>query len=248
MTPVALLLWVVAPYVVIVVLVLGTWWRYRYDKFGWTTRSSQLYETRLLRIASPLFHFGILVVIVGHIIGLLIPESWTAAVGITEPIYHVMAVGLGVIAGFCTLVGVALLVYRRRTNGPVFSATTVNDKAMYLVLVGAIVLGLVTTMLASGIGVESYNYRETVSVWFRSLFILQPRGELMAGAPLSFQLHTLVGMLLFAIFPFTRLVHAFSAPIGYLFRPYIIYRSRASTDPGSRRPPRGWEPTTTPRR
>ena len=65
-------------------LVGGTIWRYRYDKFGWTTRSSQLYESRLLRIGSPLFHFGILVVIVGHIGGLVIPESWTEAVGLTE--------------------------------------------------------------------------------------------------------------------------------------------------------------------
>ena len=71
--------WDVIPYVTIAILLVGTWWRYRYDKFGWTTRSSQLYESRLLRIGSPLFHFGILVVIFGHIIGLVIPESWTSA-------------------------------------------------------------------------------------------------------------------------------------------------------------------------
>ena len=67
--------WDIVPYVTIAILVVGTWWRYRYDKFGWTTRSSQLYESRLLRIGSPLFHFGILVVIFGHVIGLLIPAS-----------------------------------------------------------------------------------------------------------------------------------------------------------------------------
>jgi nitrate reductase gamma subunit len=70
--------WNVAPYVTLAVVIVGTWWRYRYDKFGWTTRSSQLYESRLLRIGSPIIHFGILVVIVVHVIGLLIPESWTA--------------------------------------------------------------------------------------------------------------------------------------------------------------------------
>ena len=67
--------WDVAPYVVLAIVAVGTWWRYRYDKFGWTTRSSQLYESRLLRIGSPMFHFGILVVIFGHVIGLVIPES-----------------------------------------------------------------------------------------------------------------------------------------------------------------------------
>ncbi|MBB5157539.1 respiratory nitrate reductase subunit gamma [Saccharopolyspora phatthalungensis] len=237
MTPWDLLLWVVAPYVTIAILILGTIWRYRYDKFGWTTRSSQLYESRLLRIGSPMFHYGLLVVIVGHVIGLIIPESWTAAIGVNETLYHVLAVGLGAIAGVATLLGVALLIYRRRTTGPVFSATTVNDKAMYLVLVGAIVLGLLTTLLAGAIG-DGYNYRATVSPWFRSIFILQPRGELMAQAPLPFQLHTLIGMLLFAIFPFTRLVHAFTAPIGYLFRPYIVYRSRSSTHPRQQYPSR----------
>ena len=74
-------------------------WRYRYDQFGWTTRSSQLYESRLLRIGSPLFHFGILVVIVGHFVGLVIPKSWTDAVGVTEDIYHFNALLWGTIAG-----------------------------------------------------------------------------------------------------------------------------------------------------
>ena len=87
--------WDIVPYVTIAILVVGTWWRYRYDKFGWTTRSSQLYETRLLRIGSPLFHFGILVVIFGHVIGLLIPKAWTAAIGLSQEGYHIQAVALG---------------------------------------------------------------------------------------------------------------------------------------------------------
>jgi nitrate reductase gamma subunit len=77
-------LWGVLPYLCIACLVGGTIWRYRYDKFGWTTRSSQLYESRLLRIGSPLFHFGILLVFFGHVGGLVIPESWTDAVGVSE--------------------------------------------------------------------------------------------------------------------------------------------------------------------
>jgi nitrate reductase gamma subunit len=236
------LLWAVLPYVMVAVLVGGTVWRYRYDKFGWTTRSSELYESRLLRIGSPLFHFGILVVVIGHVIGLVIPRSWTEAVGITEGVYHVQALALGGIAGFCTLVGVGILVYRRRTTGPVFMATTRNDKLMYVVLVAAIVAGLATTLFGTGVLGEQHSYRETVSPWFRSLFVLQPDVESMAAASLGFKVHTLIGMLLFAIWPFTRLVHAFTAPFGYLFRPYIVYRSRAG-GPASRAPRRGWERT-----
>ena len=89
------LLWGVLPYVMMAVLIGGLIWRYRYDQFGWTTRSSQLYESRLLRIGSPLFHFGILVVIVGHIGGLVIPKSWTEAVGVSEGMYHFNALLVG---------------------------------------------------------------------------------------------------------------------------------------------------------
>jgi nitrate reductase gamma subunit len=237
------MLWGVLPYVVIAVLVGGTLWRWRYDQFGWTTRSSQLYESRLLRLGSPLFHFGILVVLFGHIIGLVVPKSWTDAVGVNQEIYHAQALALGGVAGLCTLVGVAILVYRRRTTGPVFSATTRNDKAMYVVLVAAIVAGLLATLLGSGVAGEAPNYRLTVSPWFRSIFLLHPDIDAMARAGIGFKIHALVGMLLFASWPFTRLVHAFSAPVGYLFRPYIVYRRRRAVPgtPSSRGPRRGWE-------
>ncbi len=248
----SVLLWGVLPYFAIVLLIGGTVWRYRYDQFGWTTRSSQLYESKLLQIGSPLFHFGILFVVIGHVAGLVIPESWMSAMGVGESAYHVMALVIGTIAGVGTLVGIAILIYRRRTIGPVFMATTKNDKVMYVVLVGAIVLGLITTALAIAAGTggsataESYNYRESVAPWFRSLFVLQPDVATMAAVPVAFKIHTLVGMLLFAIWPFTRLVHAFTAPVHYLFRPYIVYRSRdARPAPGMTTPRRGWDPVGT---
>ncbi|PSK88768.1 nitrate reductase gamma subunit [Murinocardiopsis flavida] len=237
-------LWGVLPYLVLLVLIGGTVWRYRFDKFGWTTRSSELYEKSILRIASPLFHFGLLVVIIGHVVGLAVPKSWTEAVGVSDTMYHVMALSLGIVAGVCTLVGIALLIYRRRTNGPVFSATTVNDKVMYLVLVAAIVAGLATTVLSAGAdlaGGHGHDYRVTVSVWFRGIWILHPDVAAMAAATPAFKLHVLIGMALFALFPFSRLVHAFSAPVQYLFRPYIVYRSRDPIPGRASRPAqRGW--------
>jgi nitrate reductase gamma subunit len=232
------LLWVVYPYVCLTVFVVGHFWRYRYDKFGWTTRSSQLYEDRLLRIGSPLFHFGILAVFLGHVMGLGVPKSWTEAVGVSEGLYHFLAVSIGAVAGFATLAGLAILIYRRRTVGPVFSATTKMDKAMYAVLATVIVLGLVNTVAANVFG--SYDYRESVSIWFRGIFRFSLHPALMADAPWSFQLHGIVAMFLFALWPFTRLVHVFSAPLGYLTRPYIVYRSRDERL-GNRRPRRGWD-------
>lgn len=238
----SILLWVVAPYLALVLFVLGHLWRYRYDKFGWTTRSSQMYESRLLRIGSPLFHFGILVVLLGHIGGLVIPKSWTEAVGISESAYHVAAVVLGTIAGVATLGGLAILIYRRRTVGPVFTATTRNDKLMYAVLAVTIVLGLAATVMANIVG-GGYDYRTTISPWFRSIFFFSPEPALMAGAPLLFQLHALSALVLFAIWPFTRLVHMLTAPVGYLTRPYVVYRSRDEQPTGARPPRRGWEPS-----
>jgi nitrate reductase gamma subunit len=237
---VSTLLWVIYPYICLTVFVVGHYWRYRYDKFGWTTRSSQLYERRLLRWGSPMFHFGILVVFLGHVVGLGIPESWTSAVGISDHVYHLLAISSGAVAGFCTIVGMAILIYRRRTVGPVFSATTKMDKFMYVVLAAVIVLGLVNT---AGQVINDYDYRQGVSIWFRGIFRGQLHPDLMADAPWSFQAHGLLAMFLFALWPFTRLVHVFSAPLGYLTRPYIVYRRRDATQLGSHRPRRGWERT-----
>ena len=232
-------LWVIFPYICLTIFVVGHFWRYRYDKFGWTTRSSQLYEDRMLRLGSPLFHFGMLGVLGGHIIGLLVPRSWTDAVGIDDHLYHYIAVAGGLVAGIMATVGLVILIYRRRTVGPVFSATTPMDKVMYFFLALVILLGLWNTVASNILG--HYDYRESVSVWFRGIFRFDLQPELMADAPLGFQAHALVAFTLFALWPFTRLVHVFSAPLGYVTRPYIVYRSRDDQALGSHSPRRGWE-------
>jgi nitrate reductase gamma subunit len=236
-------LFVVVPYLCLATFVVGHWWRYRYDKFGWTTRSSQLYENRMLRVGSPLFHFGMLGVVGGHVIGLAIPESWTRTLGVSEHAYHLLAVTGGLVSGAMTVVGLTILIYRRRTVGPVFSATTRMDKLMYAVLGSVILLGIWNTVASSAldVGGERYDYRLGVSVWFRGIWTFHPDAGLMPAAPLGFQIHAMLACLLFALWPFTRLVHVFSAPLGYLTRPYIVYRSRDDARLGSHRPRRGWD-------
>ncbi|MFE0134533.1 respiratory nitrate reductase subunit gamma [Streptomyces sp. NPDC059037] len=235
------LLWGVLPYVAFVLLVAGIIWRHRYDKFGWTTRSSQVYESKLLNVASPMFHYGILFVLVGHLVGLFVPESWTEKAGVKEHTYHLFSLYGGTAAGILLVLGILLLLYRRRTNTPVFRATTANDKLMYAVLLAAIVLGMVAKLThASG---DGYNYRESIAPWARSLFRLQPDTDLMAGVPVLYRIHAVVGMALIALIPFTRLVHMFSAPVQYLFRPYVVYRSKDPGRVGARPERRGWEKT-----
>ena len=234
-------LFAVFPYLAMAVFVVGMIWRYKYDKFGWTTRSSQLYESKLLRIGSPLFHYGILMAVLGHAMGLVIPKGWTDAMGIDQHTYHLVAVIGGVTAGLMVTIGFIILVFRRRTVKTVFNATTVNDKVMYLVLGLNIFFGMWNT-ISTALGDEHfYNYREGVSVWWREFFTFHPDPTLMEQAPLTFQLHTIMACLLFAIWPFTRLVHVFSAPVGYLWRPYVVYRAKPGERLGATDARRGWE-------
>ncbi|MDI3406722.1 respiratory nitrate reductase subunit gamma [Streptomyces cavernicola] len=234
------LLWGALPYIAVVLLVAGTVWRFRYDKFGWTTRSSQVYESKLLNVASPMFHYGILFVLVGHLMGLFVPESWTDGIGLDEHTYHLLSLYGGTAAGALAVLGILMLLVRRRTNAPVFRATTANDKVMYVFLLAAIVLGMWAKLANSTVS-AGYDYRQTIAPWVRSLFTLQPDIDRMAGVPVLYQIHALVGLALIALVPFTRLIHMFSAPVQYLFRPYVVYRSRAEGQLGPRPDRRGWE-------
>src|SRR6185437_9715697 len=157
-------------------------------------------------------------------------EAATRAAGISETAYHAVAVALGTVSGLMTVAGLAILVYRRRVTGPVFAAT--------------LLAGLATTVLGNLLG-HPYDYRLSVAPYFRSVFYFHPDTGLIAAAPAGFQVHVMLAWVLFAAWPFTRLVHVFSAPVGYLTRPYIVYRSRGAPGMG---PParRGWEPVRRP--
>lgn len=226
-------LWGVLPYLVTTLLVAGTAWRYRYDRFGFTSRSSQLHESTLLRIGSPLFHYGLLFVVAGHLTGLLIPETFTERVHIHEWLYHANALAVGGVAGLVTTAGLAVLIYRRLRVPAVRAATLRTDRVLHPLLVATLVAGLAAT--ATTTSDHPYDYRQGVSVWFRSLFTFSPDVPVMAHAPLVYQLHALLGMALFALWPFSRLVHAFTAPVGHLFRPYVVYRSRGARGNGAGR-------------
>ncbi|NUT49614.1 MAG: respiratory nitrate reductase subunit gamma [Saccharothrix sp.] len=221
------LLWVVLPYTALTVFVVGHAWRWRTDQFGWTTRTTQLLEHRWLRWGSPLFHLGAFAAIGGHAVGLLVPKSLTSAIGVSEHLYHVVAVGAGTVAAVMLVAGLGLLLARRFVSGRVRRTTTPTDKVLFTVLTVVIALGVTATVGANLLG-DGYDYRETIAVWFRGLFQLRPDPGLMADVPLVFQLHALSAFALFAIWPFTRLVHVWSAPIAYLWRPYVVYRRRAT--------------------
>ncbi|MDO5373988.1 MAG: respiratory nitrate reductase subunit gamma, partial [Corynebacterium glutamicum] len=139
-------LWVAYPWLCIAAYIIGISWRWRADQFGWTTHSSQIYESKLLRIASPLFHWGMVFVVIGHLMGLAIPKSWTQAVGISDAAYHLIATIPGTIAGIAAVLGLIGLIIRRVINKTVFLSTSRSDKVMYVLLGAAILSGFIATV------------------------------------------------------------------------------------------------------
>ncbi|GAA3210381.1 respiratory nitrate reductase subunit gamma [Nonomuraea helvata] len=218
-------LWVVIPYIALTIFVVGHVWRWRVDQFGWTTRTTQILESRILRLGSPLFHLGAFAAIGGHVLGLLVPASWTEAVGVDEQLYHLVSVSAGTVAGLMVVAGLGLLLARRLTSPRVRRTTTRADKVLFAVLTAVILLGLTATVGKNLLG-GGYDYRATIAVWFRGILTLRPDPDLMADVPLIFRLHAMSAWVLAAIWPFTRLVHVWSAPIAYLWRPYVVYRRR----------------------
>jgi nitrate reductase gamma subunit len=219
-----LFVWLVLPYVSVSVFVVGHWWRYRHDQFGWTSRSTQLLESRLLAWGSTLFHYGALAAIGGHVIGILIPESATEALGISEDTYRLFSGIAGGIAGGVCLVGFGILTFRRTKVRRVRATTSLGDVVVFCLLGALIILGEAQTLGYNVFG-SGYDYRQTVGPWFRTLWY-DPQPSLMADAPLAYQVHAALPWLLFAVWPFSRLVHVWSYPLQYLGRPYILYRRR----------------------
>jgi nitrate reductase gamma subunit len=223
------LLWIILPYVAVTVFAVGHWWRYRTDQFAWTSRSTQLLDRRVLGWASPAFHYGALAAVGGHIIGLCIPPSVTEAVGISESGYRWFSAIAGAVAGAVTFVGFVGLVYRRASSDRVRRSTTRMDVATYFLLTVLIVMGCWMTFGYNLATKSPYNYRESIGEWWRSLFYLDPDVQAAQDAPLLYQLHAIIAWGFWALFPFSRLVHAWSIPLQYLGRPYILYRRRYAT-------------------
>lgn len=221
-----ILLWVILPYAAIATFLVGMWWRYRTDKFGWTSNSTQLFEGKILGWAGPAFHYGALAAIGGHVVGLMIPESLTESLGVSESMYRWFSAVAGGIAGLVCVIGFVGIVYRRITNPRVRQTTSRTDLLVYLLLVLLIGIGCWLTFAHNLLTDDPYNYRETISEWWRSLFILQPDVEAAAHAETIYQVHAIIAWAFWALFPFSRLVHAFSIPLQYLGRPYILYRRR----------------------
>ena len=216
------------PYIALAVCVIASWARLDREQYTWKTGSSQMLRTKNMRIASNLFHVGVIFVLCGHFVGLLTPE----------PIYHhfistankqLLAMVSGGIFGVICLIGLVMLIHRRLTDSRVRASTSASDMLVLVVLLVQLLLGL-STIVASTHHMDG-SVMVMLGNWAQNLVILDPSAAAASIEPvgLVYKLHVFLGVSLFIIFPFSRLVHIGSgvtAPIKYLTRNYQIVRQK----------------------
>lgn len=213
------------PYIALVVLFIGSWLRYDHGQFTWKAGSSQMLRKKNMALASGLFHVGILVIFFGHLVGLLTPH-WAYDWFMTAGTKQVMAIVVGGVAGVACLVGAVMLAVRRFTDPRVRATSTVADDLIIVLLAAQVALGLLTILPTLGHLDGSTMLR--FSAWAQGILTFQGGAAAhIAGVHWIYKLHIFLGLTLFVVFPFTRLVHMFSAPLEYVTRRYQVVRKRA---------------------
>ncbi|MEO1169988.1 MAG: respiratory nitrate reductase subunit gamma [Pseudomonadota bacterium] len=216
------------PYIALAVLAIGSIIRYDREPYSWRSGSSQLLRRRQLMVGSVLFHLGVLIVFVGHLVGLLTPIEFFDWMGISHPFKQVMAIGVGGVAGAISLIGATMLVQRRLFDPRIRRNSSFADTAVILLLWVQLILGLSTILIS----LEHLDGAEMVRfmAWAQGIFTFDAAASsYVLNAHWIFKLHIFLGLTIFLIFPFTRLVHMLSAPVRYVWRPgYQIVRSKKS--------------------
>jgi nitrate reductase gamma subunit len=216
------------PYVAAMVCLVGCWARYDREQYSWKAGSSQIFRTKGMRIASISFHVGILFVLAGHFVGLLMPESLYHHV-ISTPNKQLLAMVSGGLFGAICFVGMTMLIVRRFTDERVKASSSFSDNSVLVLLYIQLILGL-STIFASSHHMDG-SVMVMLADWAQSIVLFRPMEAAVSIAPvgLVYKLHVFLGITLFLIFPFTRLVHIISgvaAPVKYLLRNYQIVRQK----------------------
>lgn len=218
------------PYIALVVFLLGSWIRFDREQYGWKSDSSQLMSKTGMRAASNLFHVGVIAVFLGHFVGLLTPHSWFQAMGVSDMAHQYIAIIAGSVFGTLCLLGGAMLWIRRMTNSRVRATGRPMDIFILSWILITLCLGLSTIPVSIGHASEgNAGVMIALAEWVQSVVTLQSDYTLLGGVDMVFKLHLFFGMTVFLLFPFSRLVHVWSAPIGYLTRAYQVVRTKHVT-------------------
>lgn len=205
------------PYVAIVLAVVVTFLRYYSDRFSYSSFSSQFLENRALFWGSVPWHFGIIIILLAHLIALLIPGVWRELISAPTRLYVLEVIGL--VLALSALLGLIVLFVRRLLNERISVVTSGMDWVLLLVLLAQMALGFWVAIFYRW---GSDWYLHTAVPWIQSLARLDPETQFVTNLPWLVKLHMLGGFMLIALFPFTRLVHMITFPITYLWRPYQV--------------------------
>lgn len=214
------------PYVALSVFLLGSLIRFDRDQYSWRSGSSQLLRRRQLVWGSNLFHVGILLLLAGHVVGLLTPHALYTSLGLTEGAKQMLAIVAGGIFGVVCFIGMTMLLYRRLFDLRIRKTGSTMDTAILLLLYGQLILGLAT--LPISLQHSDGSTMVILAEWAQRIVTFRGgAADLMAGVHWIFKLHIFGGLTVFLLFPFSRLVHIWSAPVWYLGRKgYQIVRTR----------------------
>lgn len=216
------------PYFCMVLYFFGSWVRFDRAQYTWRAQSSQLLRRRQLFWGSTLFHIGILGLFFGHFFGLLTPPEVYHALGISTKAKQMLAIVVGGILAMVCLVGMTMLIHRRLFDARIRRTSKPTDIFILVFIYFQLIIGIV------GIPVSLMNaegtYMLLMAEWARNILMFQPgSAQLLVSVPWIYKIHIVAGMTLFLLTPFTRLVHVWSAPIWYLFRPgYQIVRKNVN--------------------
>ncbi len=211
------MLFAVFPYVAVVLAVVVGISRYFGDRFSFSSLSSQFLENRALFWGSVPFHYGILLVLLAHLLALVFPAQWAALIAEPIRLYVLEVTGLGL--GALALVGLAVLIVRRLRQPRVLAVTSAADWVLLAILLGQVALGFWVALVYRW---GSDWYLHTAVPWLISLGSLSPQAQYVTALPWAVKLHMLGGFVLVAVFPFTRLVHLVTFPVTYLWRPWQV--------------------------
>ena len=213
------------PYIALAICLIGSWARFDLSQYSWKAGSSQMLQPKGMRLASNLFHVGIIFVLCGHFVGLLMPEALYHHF-ISSADKQLLAMVSGGFFGVLCLIGLVMLIQRRLSDPRVRASSSRSDVMILLVLLAQLVLGLLTIVASTGH--MDGSVMVLLGTWAQSVVTLQPvaAAEAIASVSLIYKLHVFLGVTLFVLFPFTRLVHIVSAPVWYLGRRYQIVRQK----------------------
>ena len=226
------------PYICLAVFFIGSWIRFDRDQYTWKSDSSQLLRRGSLRWGSNLFHIGVLFLFFGHTVGMLTPHFMYEAF-ISAGDKQLMAIVSGGIAGLLAFIGVSLLLHRRLTDARIRATSKTSDILLLWLLWVQLALGLATLPLSAQHLDGSVMMQ--LAGWAQAIVTFQSNAVgLLAGVSWVFKLHMALGLTVFLIFPFTRLVHVWSGfgTLAYIARPYQLVRARRMNVPAGQNQPR----------